>query len=208
MSNGPPRSESKTVPPPKGAKDAYSAPTRVGTLPEEILAALRQREVTDVAPDARTRSGTMPVMRATVPSVDVSAFESDGVEHAEHDETDLEGSGARLAPTHHSQTRTLPPPPRSTPVQLLAPPNPRAPRVSVPPPPGVPRFSEPPSAPPGTFAYSQRVSPPPPAAWPAPPQEIVVELPDEPRPSVVRSIAIVAIFALLGGAVAAAIVFW
>ena len=50
------RPEPKTVPPPQGAKDAYSAPTRVRTLPEEVLAAMRQQE-TDASLAARTRSG-------------------------------------------------------------------------------------------------------------------------------------------------------
>lgn len=45
--------EPKTLPPPKGAKDMYSAPTRIGTLPEEVLAAMRA-EASDATLAART----------------------------------------------------------------------------------------------------------------------------------------------------------
>ena len=45
--------EPKTLPPPKGAKDMYSAPTRIGTLPEEVLAAMRA-EASDASLAART----------------------------------------------------------------------------------------------------------------------------------------------------------
>ena len=40
-------SETRTLPPPNGAKDMYSAPTRVGTLPENVLAAMRDRQASD-----------------------------------------------------------------------------------------------------------------------------------------------------------------
>lgn len=40
-------SETRTLPPPNGAKDMYSAPTRVGTLPENVLAAMRDRQAPD-----------------------------------------------------------------------------------------------------------------------------------------------------------------
>ena len=40
-------SETRTLPPPSGAKDMYSAPTRVGTLPENVLAAMRDRQTPD-----------------------------------------------------------------------------------------------------------------------------------------------------------------
>ena len=45
-----------TVPPPRGCNDAYSAPTRVGTLPEQVLEAMRLRE-TDALLEKRTKSG-------------------------------------------------------------------------------------------------------------------------------------------------------
>lgn len=45
--------EPKTLPPPNGAKDMYSAPTRIGTLPEEVLAAMRA-EASDATLAART----------------------------------------------------------------------------------------------------------------------------------------------------------
>lgn len=52
-----------TVPPPKGAKDAYSAPTRVGTLPEHVLEAMREQ-----VPDAAVLSRTSSEMRAAARS--------------------------------------------------------------------------------------------------------------------------------------------
>lgn len=45
--------EPETVPPPNGARDMYSAATRIGTLPEEVLAAMRT-EAPDAALAART----------------------------------------------------------------------------------------------------------------------------------------------------------
>ena len=45
-----------TVPPPNGAKDAYSAQTRVGTLPEHVLEAMRRHE-SDALLEKRTKSG-------------------------------------------------------------------------------------------------------------------------------------------------------
>jgi len=53
MSDDDRTSEPKTLPPPKGAKDMYSAPTRIGTLPEEVLAAMRA-EASDTTVAART----------------------------------------------------------------------------------------------------------------------------------------------------------
>lgn len=62
----------ETIPPPQGAKDPYSAATRVGTLPEHVLEAMRQH-----APDAslqkRTKSGMQrsaarPLAAPAVPS--------------------------------------------------------------------------------------------------------------------------------------------
>ena len=53
MSDDDRTSEPKTLPPPKGAKDMYSAPTRIGTLPEEVLAAMRA-EASDATVAART----------------------------------------------------------------------------------------------------------------------------------------------------------
>ena len=53
MSDEERRPEPNTVPPPQGAKDMYSAPTRIGTLPEEVLAAMRT-EASDATLAART----------------------------------------------------------------------------------------------------------------------------------------------------------
>ena len=48
----------ETLPPPDGAKHAYSAQTRVGTLPEHVLEAMRQHEP-DAALEKRTKSGML-----------------------------------------------------------------------------------------------------------------------------------------------------
>ncbi len=51
-----PKGTMETVPPPKGAKDPYSAQTRVATLPEHVLEAMRAQE-TDASLEKRTKSG-------------------------------------------------------------------------------------------------------------------------------------------------------
>jgi len=51
-----PKGTMETVPPPKGAKDAYSAQTRIATLPEHVLEAMRAHE-TDASLEKRTKSG-------------------------------------------------------------------------------------------------------------------------------------------------------
>ena len=60
MTHDPDRSDPdgtlETVPPPQGAKDPYSAATRVGTLPEHVLEAMRQH-VPDASLVKRTKSG-------------------------------------------------------------------------------------------------------------------------------------------------------
>jgi hypothetical protein len=61
-----PKGTMDTVPPPKGAKDAYSAQTRVGTLPEHVLAAMREQEASDAAVLSRTRGGMRAAMRSTL----------------------------------------------------------------------------------------------------------------------------------------------
>lgn len=52
-----------TVPPPAGANCAYSANTRLATLPEEVLTALREQE-SDAALQKRTQSGTRRAVTA------------------------------------------------------------------------------------------------------------------------------------------------
>ncbi|MDB4945895.1 MAG: hypothetical protein JWP97_5429 [Labilithrix sp.] len=51
-----PKGTMDTLPPPHGESDAYSAATRVGTLPEHVLEAMRKQE-TDASLQRRTRSG-------------------------------------------------------------------------------------------------------------------------------------------------------
>ncbi len=55
---GDPQRAIATLPPPHGAKDAYSAQTRVGTLPEHLLEAMRLHE-TDASFEKRTKSGML-----------------------------------------------------------------------------------------------------------------------------------------------------
>lgn len=57
-----PRGTLDTLPAPNEANDAYSAETRVGTLPEHVLEAMRKQE-TDASLEKRTKSG---LVRAAV----------------------------------------------------------------------------------------------------------------------------------------------
>lgn len=54
------------MPPPQGARDPYSAQTRVATQPEHVLEAMRARE-TDASLQQRTKSGTRAAVRPAVP---------------------------------------------------------------------------------------------------------------------------------------------
>ena len=85
MSDDSRRPEPNTVPPPHGAKDMYSAPTRVGTLPEELLEALRDQQAAQGSLEASAQRApanapfglppqafpseppTRPAVRATLP---------------------------------------------------------------------------------------------------------------------------------------------
>jgi len=58
--------EPNTVPPPHGAKDMYSAQTRIGTLPEEVLAAMRT-EASDASLASRTSSAALARLRPPMP---------------------------------------------------------------------------------------------------------------------------------------------
>ncbi|HVH45898.1 MAG TPA: hypothetical protein VM925_26275 [Labilithrix sp.] len=142
--------EPTTVPPPAGAKDMYSAQTRVGSLPEEVLAAMRTEE-SDAGLAARTQSGMRRAVRPVEPPTP-SARPSLRPE----------------TPEPFSAVR-----PRSQP-----------PFVTAPTPLAVIRPS---FAPPPSFEVTQETPPPP--------------------SSLVRSIAIVALFAMLGALVAWAIMF-
>lgn len=64
--NRPP--EPKTLPPPNGAKDMYSAPTRIGTLPEEVLAAMRA-EASDATLAARTSTMEAAALERAKPAL-------------------------------------------------------------------------------------------------------------------------------------------
>lgn len=150
------RPEPITVPPPKGARDAYSATTRVGTLPEDVLLAMRDRE-TDAALAARTRSGTRRAVRIPLPP-------------------------------------PLPAAARSSPVQSFAP---------IP----VPTISSSYEDPvPKPIEPLQEALPSGPWLAPSVPEELIEDF--EPQSGLARSVVIVAVFAALGGLVAAAITFW
>ena len=58
LEEGDPQRAIATLPPPHGAKDAYSAQTRVGTLPEHVLEAMRLH-ATDASLEKRTKSGML-----------------------------------------------------------------------------------------------------------------------------------------------------
>ncbi len=75
MSDDERRPEPNTVPPPKGAKDMYSAPTRIGTLPEEVLAAMRA-EASDATLASRTsvmESAALERLRPPPPASEIPA---------------------------------------------------------------------------------------------------------------------------------------
>ncbi|MBN9161004.1 MAG: hypothetical protein BGO98_06120 [Myxococcales bacterium 68-20] len=169
MSDGDRREEPTTVPPPSGAKDAYSAPTRVGTLPEDVLAAMRQHDDQTLA--ARTRSGTQRAARVSAP----------------------------------------PPLPGSTPAG-----------------PSLPRPSTPPRAMPSSRPFAPLTLPPPPPdealseLWSNPPVPLELPAPGpwqehdlsedvlfepERRFVLLRSLLVVVLFAVLGGALAIVILF-
>ncbi|MBX3208217.1 MAG: hypothetical protein KF764_24430 [Labilithrix sp.] len=173
------RPEPKTVPPPRGAKDAYSAPTRVGTLPEEVLAAMRQQE-TDASLAARTQSGTRAATRPSPPPLPADVFAPA--------RTSVAPPSATWPPASQAVTTLPPPPPFGAPplFELGTPPPfepgaPPLPSMSTPPPFGL--------SPPASFDLS-----------------VDVEFPPQPR--LARSIVIVVCFAVLGGLLAAAILFW
>lgn len=103
-----------TVPPPRGAKDAYSAQTRVGTLPEHVLAAMREQEASDAAVVSRTRAGMRAAMRSPLapPPLPTSLETPD-----------------RAAPPEPTHGRALPPSP-APPPGIASPPPPSAPRAA------------------------------------------------------------------------------
>ena len=158
------------MPPPSGAKDAYSAPTRVGALPEDVLAAMRQQE-TDAALAARTRSGTQRAARVSAPPP-------------------LPGS----PPPRSSMPRP------STPPRAMPPGRPFAPLTLPPPPPdeALPELWSNPSLP---FEL------PPPGPWHEPDLSEDVVFEPERRFVLLRSVLVVLLFAVLGGAVAVVILF-
>jgi ribonuclease E len=159
-----PKGTMETVPPPKGAKDAYSAPTRVGTLPEHVLAVMREQEASDAAVLSRTRTGmraavTSPLAPPPLPRSLEAPVEAAPVEAAPVEAAPVEAANVASQSHLHTAGAWLP--------LLPAPP----PSVTVPP-------------------LAPRMTPLPPASI-----------------GLVRSILVVAAFALLGALVAVAIMF-
>jgi hypothetical protein len=96
-----PKGTMDTVPPPTGASDAYSAQTRVGTLPEHVLEAMRQHE-TDASLASRTNRGMRSAQRPSLAAPLVPAFP----------ELEPPTTPALPAPTLLVATETPPPLPR------------------------------------------------------------------------------------------------
>lgn len=169
--------ERETLPPPPGSNDAYSAPTRLATMPEAVLASIRG-DAPESAGPRRTQSGTRPsVPRVTGPEVPDSQPSSGAMP-----------ARPRLdATTHTPQEMWLATPPKTF-VPLPLPPSgtvmPQPRWTESNPPPSSP-FPEAPTAYPSTFSL-----PPPP--WRG------------QTASLVRSLLVVLVFAVLGGLFAAA----
>ena len=111
MTHDPDRSDPdgtlETVPPPQGAKDPYSAQTRMGTLPEDVLEAMR-RHAPDASLEKRTKSGMQraaarPLAAPAVPSfAEAAPLRLQGSAHAP-----LPASPAVAAPVVRPRRRVL-----------------------------------------------------------------------------------------------------
>lgn len=246
MPDDPERSDPKgtmeTVPPPKGASDAYSAQTRVGTLPEHVLEAMRLHE-TDASIASRTKSGMRSAHRPPFAAPAVPAFP----------EVEAPTTPAAPAPASLAAVRTGAPPPLPRAARLatprpmgaqapsssqrpLPPPSPLGPLALTPddvwPTPAAPPSVQPPAiftpdegwlaggpsaqgAPvSGTHASAAPADDVPVTHGALEPMPLYVEQPHTqsyvtptgrlPR-ELVRSVVVIAVFALLGGLLAAAI---
>lgn len=153
-----PKGTMETVPPPKGASDAYSAQTRVGTLPEHVLEAMRLHE-TDAAIASRTKSGMRSAQRPPFAAPGVPAFP----------EVEPPTTPAAPAPASLAAVRTGAPPPL-----------PRAARLATPRPTGArPPSSQrplPPPSPLGPLALA------PEGVWPTPSAEASATAPSSVQP--------------------------
>lgn len=154
-----PKGTMETVPPPKGESDAYSAQTRVGTMPEQVLEAMRQRE-SDAALASRSKSGMRPAQRPRFAAPAVPAFP----------EVEAPTTPAAPAPTSLAAVRTGAPPPLPRAARLITPrpmgaPSPPSQRPLPPPSPLGPLALTPdvvwptPSAEPSSMAPSSSVQP-------------------------------------------------
>jgi hypothetical protein len=169
-----------TVPPPNGARDPYSAQTRVAPLPESVLAAMREHGVDG---HTRTRSGMRAVVRPPLapprlPTIEpIDTFDMDDAfvptQAFELPEPPIPEMPASRRPVPHATIPRLPAPSPLAPLALTA--------------------EEAWSA---TPAPEPRRSSPVPLAPTATPVSSV---------GLLGSVAVVAVFALLGAAVAALI---
>jgi len=103
-----------TVPPPAGERDAYSAKTRVATLPEEVLAAMRDPKREAPVPP-RTRSGTRRMVPRPPPlptgagmGVGAAGAVSAPGAPRDEDEAEAEATAAEQANASIAATRAMP----------------------------------------------------------------------------------------------------
>jgi hypothetical protein len=191
-----PKGTLETVPPPHGAKDPYSAQTRVGTLPEHVLEAMRQQE-TDASIERRTKSG-MQASAARPPAKPLAAPPLPTFAAAAPSPPPLPlsrlSTPRSVRPSGQHRVQPLPSLPRPSPLSPLAL---DAPSIIATPQEGWLTGA---SASPMTGMTAMTPSTPitPAAVAPA------IELPAV-RSSVGRSLLVIAFFALLGGLLAAAI---
>lgn len=200
--------EPKTVPPPRGAKDMYSAPTRIGTLPEDILAAMRNE-----SDGRRTQSGSQPIVRLEPPPLPSNlGYEELGYGELGYEEEDesveVEGLDGSFddAPndTPNYDAPPYEPPPMlsrtsSLPVGFAAP------HSAAFSPPTLSQWALPPS--PLGLSPPTWQAPIPPTSWIAPPPTVPIPR-AEPHSSIAWSLVTIVSFAVLGGLLATAISFW
>lgn len=169
-----------TLPPPAGAEDAYSAKTRVATLPENVLSAMREQEAVGLArAERRTRSGTRMAAAKPPSAFTFAPPTTDGSVPPSSDDVPpgfTFTAGASLTPARPAQPAPYSPIPPSMGAAMSDPAIPQAsPPGFDPPPPGRPFYS-----------YEQAA------------------LEDHHRQrSILKSFGIVALFAAMGAVVAA-----
>lgn len=170
--------ERETLPPPPGSNDAYSAPTRLATMPEAVLASIRG-DAPESTGSRRTQSGTRP----SVPRV-TNIEAPDGAPSSGA----MPARPRAEAPMHTPQETWLATPPKTF-VPLPLPPS-----GTVMPQPRWTESNPPPSAPVPEASLTVYQ---PPFSLPPPPSRARTA-------SLIRSVLVVFVFAVLGGLFAAA----